>query len=65
MHVAICSFIPHKVAPQQSSAMLQTAGTNIMLSIDLNKEKDKNLSLQFDLYTIILCCFQFSFSQPC
>lgn len=65
MHVAICSFIPHKVAPQQSSAMLQTAGTNIMLSIDLNKEKDKNHSLQFDLYTIILCCFQFSFSQPC
>ena len=62
MHVAICSFIPHKVALQQSSAMLQTAGTNIMLSIDLNKEKDKNLSLQFDLYTIILCCFQFSFS---
>ena len=53
MHVAICSFIPHKVAPQQSSAMLQTAGTNIMLSIDLNKEKDKNLSLQFDLYTIV------------
>ncbi len=39
MHVAICSFIPHRVAPQQSSAMLQTAGTNIMLSIDLNKEK--------------------------
>ena len=62
MHVAICSFIPHRVAPQQSSAMLQTAGTNIILSIDLNKEKDKNLSLQFDLYTIILCCFQFSFS---
>lgn len=31
MHVAICSFIPHRVAPQQSSAMLQTAGTNIML----------------------------------
>ena len=50
MHVAICSFIPHRVAPQQSSAMLQTAGTNIMLSIDLNKEKDKILSLQFDLY---------------
>ena len=49
MHVAICSFIPHKVAPQQSSAMLQTAGTNITLSIDLNKEKDKILSLQFDL----------------
>lgn len=49
MHVAICSFIPHRVAPQQSSAMLQTAGTNIMRSINLNKEKDKNLSLQFDL----------------
>ena len=49
MHVAICSFIPHRVAPQQSSAMLQTAGTNITLSIDLNKEKDKILSLQFDL----------------
>ena len=53
MHVAICSFIPHRVAPQQSSAMLQTAGTNIMLSIDLNKEKDKILSLQFDLYAFI------------
>lgn len=49
MHVAIYSFIPHRVAPQQSSAMLQTAGTNIMRSINLNKEKDKNLSLQFDL----------------
>ena len=53
MYVAICSFIPHRVAPQQSSAMLQTAGTNIMLSIDLNKEKDKILSLQFDLYAEI------------
>ncbi len=53
MHVAICSFIPHRVAPQQSSAMLQTAGTNIIQSIDLNKEKDKILSLQFDLYTRI------------
>ena len=41
MHVAIYSFIPHRVAPQQSSAMLQTAGTNIMRSINLNKEKDK------------------------
>ena len=53
MHVAICSFIPHRVAPQQSSAMLQTAGTNIMLFIDLNKEKDKILSLQFDLYAYL------------
>ncbi len=50
MHVAICSFIPHRVAPQQSSAMLQTAGTNITLSIDLYKKNDKILSLQFDLY---------------
>ena len=50
MHVAICSFIPHRVASLQSAAMLQTAGTNIMLSINLNKEKDKNISLQFDLY---------------
>ena len=50
MHVAICSFIPHRVAPPQSSAMLQTVSTNIMLSIDLNKQKDKILSLQFDLY---------------
>ena len=50
MHVAICSFIPHWIAPQQTSAMLQTAGTIITLSIDLNKEKDKILSLQFDLY---------------
>ena len=53
MHVAICSFIPHRVAPQQSSAMLQTAGTNIMRAVDLNKEKDKILSLQFDLYASI------------
>ena len=30
--------------------MLQTADKNIMLFIDLNKEKDKILSLQFDLY---------------
>ena len=29
--------------------MLQTVGANVMLSIDLNKEKDKNLSLQFDI----------------
>ena len=47
---AIRHFIPHRVAPPQSSAVLQTAGTNIMRSIDLNKEKDKILSLQFDLY---------------
>ena len=44
MHVAICSFIPHRVAPQQSSAILQTAGTDITLSIDLNKEKEKKIS---------------------
>lgn len=50
MHVAVCSIIPHRVTPQQSSARLQTAGTIITLSIDLNKEKDKILSLQFDLY---------------
>lgn len=50
MHVAIRHFIPHRVAPPQSSAVLQTAGANIMPSIDLNKQKDKILSLQFDLY---------------
>ena len=33
--------------------MLQTAGKNIMLSVDLNKEKDKILSLQFDLYAFL------------
>ena len=43
-------FFPHRVAPPQSSAVLQTAGANIMPSIDLNKQKDQILSLQFDLY---------------
>lgn len=49
MLVVLYNPIPHEVAPQQSSTMLQTAGTKVQHIIQISKSNQNKVILQFEL----------------